>query len=58
MGWMGMSVKVENMPGLATAVLMDRTQETEITEMRRFGNLMGVEIPDPGALMSMPDGTA
>ena len=58
MGWMGMSVKVEDMPGLATAVLMDRTQETEIADMRRFGNLMGVEIPDPGVLMTMPDGTA
>ena len=58
MGWMGMSVKVEDMPGLATAVLMDRTQETEIAEMRRFGNLMGVEIPDPGVLMTMPDGSA
>ena len=107
MGWMGMSVKVADMPGLATpaqlaglqassgkksdelflelmirhhragaemasaaasnakndwviatAVLMARTQETEIAEMRRFGQLLGVDIPDPGVLMTMPHDTA
>lgn len=106
MGWMGMSVNVDDMPGLATpaqieelrnargresdrlflelmirhhragaemasaaasnakndwviatAVLMARTQETEIAEMRRFGALDGIDIPDPGVLMDMPANT-
>ena len=42
---------------IATAVLMARTQQTEIAEMRRFGRLLGVAIPDPGTLTAMSHDT-